>query len=101
MNIIMITEEDNTTVVTILNKDKIENSVYWSSDKGRNTAFDSNGNKICDFIIVNNHSIVMINKLAGIEVRKTNDPAFWWNVPLGAKALFVFSYDGSDYYRFV
>ena len=43
----------------------------------------------------------MINKLAGIEVRRDNDPAFWWDIPLGTKTMFVFPYDGNDYYKFI
>lgn len=101
MNVITTTEENGTTVVEISNKDEIKNSAYWSSKKGFNIAFDSNGKKICNFNLVGNHSIAMINKLAGIEVRRDNDPAFWWDIPLGTKTMFAFSYDGNDYYKFI
>lgn len=101
MNTITITEENGTTVVKISNKDEIENSVYWSSSKGFNTAFDSNGNKICNFNLVGNHSIAMINRLAGIEVRKDNDPAFGWGIPQDSDPVLAFFNDGHGYYQFI
>lgn len=88
-------------IVTISSDDKIKNSAYWCGNKRFNTAFDSNGKKICDFNISGNHSIAMINNVAGIEVRKDNDTAFWWGVPAETKAKLVFSYDGHKYYKFI